>query len=248
MRTLNTSLAAFCGLILTIYCGVVQADALADRVNAALASPQRPAGERDRDAARKPVQVLEFLGVKAGMTVVDMLAAGGWYDEVLSAAVGPQGKVYSQNPERFKQRVGQAQQARADRLGNVKLLYTKDMTDFGLNGTADVAITALNTHDAYNFRGEQGGLDFFKGAYKALKPGGILGVIDHIGIAGQDNKKLHRIPIATVRKLITDSGFVIEAESNILHNPDDDHTKFIRDPSLHRNTDRMLIKARKPVQ
>ena len=246
MKALNTSLVAVAGLIFTIYSGLVQADALADRVNAALASPQRPAGERERDAARKPVQVLEFLGVKDGMTVVDMLAAGGWYDEVLSAAVGPKGKVYSQNPERFKQRVGEALQARADRLGNVELLFTKDQTDFGLDETADVAITALNTHDAYNFGGEQAGLDFFKGAYKALKPGGVLGVIDHIGIAGQDNKKLHRIPIATVRKLITDNGFIIEAESDILHNPNDDHTKFIRDPSLHRNTDRMLIKARKP--
>ena len=131
-------------------------------------------------------------------------------------------------------------------MGNVKLLYTKDMTDFGLDGTADVALTALNTHDAYNFGGEKAGLDFFKGAYKALKPGGILGVIDHVGIAGRDNKKLHRIPIATVRKLITDSGFVIDAESDILRNPKDDHTKFIRDPSLHRDTDRMLFKAHKP--
>ena len=246
MRKLNTVFVALACLLVTVYSGFTQADDLADRVNAALASPQRPAGERDRDAARKPVQVLQFLGVKAGMTVVDMLAAGGWYDEVLSAAVGPQGKVYSQNPERFKQRVGQAQQARADRLGNVELLYTKDQTDFGLDGTVDVAITALNTHDAYNFRGEQGGLDFFKGAYKALKPGGVLGVIDHIGIAGQDNKTFHRIEPSIVRKLITDTGFVIEAESNVLHNPNDDHTLPIRDPSLHRNTDRMLIKAVKP--
>ena len=246
MRKLSTVFVAVAGLLFTITSGFARADDLADRVNAALASPQRPAGERDRDDARKPVQVLEFLGVRAGMTVVDILAAGGWYDEVLSAAVGPQGKVYSQNTERFKERVGQAQQARADRLGNVELLYTKDMTDFGLDGTADAAITALNVHDAYIFGGEQGALDFFKGAYKALKPGGVLGVIDHIGIAGQDNKKLHRIPVATVRKLITDSGFIIEAESDILHNPNDDHTRFIRDPSLHRDTDRMLIKAVKP--
>ena len=246
MRNLYTLFMATAGLCLTIYGGFVQADELADRVNAALASPQRPADERARDQARKPVQVLSFLGVKAGMTVVDILAGGGWYTEVLSAAVGPQGKVYSQNPEFFKERFGQSAQARADRLGNVELLYTKDMTDFGLDGTVDFAITALNTHDMYNSRGEQGGLDFFKGAFKALKPGGVLGVIDHVGIAGQDNKTFHRIEKSIVRKLITDSGFVIEAESDILHNPDDDHTLSIRDASLHRNTDRMLFRARKP--
>jgi len=246
MRNLNTLYIAVAGLLFTISSGLVQADDMADRVNAALASSQRPEGEQERDAARKPLQVLQFLGVKSGMTVVDMLAAGGWYTEVLSAAVGPEGKVYSQNPERFKERMGEAAQARADRLGNVELLYTQDQTDFGLDGAVDVAITALNTHDAYNFRGEQGGLDFFKGAYKALKPGGVIGVIDHVGIAGQDNKTFHRIEKSVLRKLITDSGFVIDAESDILHNPNDDHTLPIRDASLQRNTDRMLIKARKP--
>lgn len=246
MRTLKRLFLPVVVLVISISGGIVQADDLTDRVKAALASPQRPEGEQARDQARKPVQVLQFLGVKSGMTVVDMLAAGGWYTEVLSAAVGPGGKVYSQNPERFRDRMGETAQARADRLGNVVLLYTQDQTDFGLDGTVDVAITALNIHDAYNFRGEQGGLDFFKGAYKALKPGGVLGVIDHVGIAGQDNRTLHRIEKSVVRKLITDSGFVIEAESDILHNPNDDHTLSIRDASLQRNTDRMLIKVRKP--
>lgn len=246
MRTLIRLLVPVAALIFITCSGFAQADDLADRINAALASPQRPEGEAARDEARKPVQVLEFLGVKAGMTAVDILAAAGWYDEVLSAAVGPQGKVYSQNPERFKDRFDQAARARADRLGNVELLYTQDQTDFGLDGTVDFAITAMNVHDAYIYGGEQGALDFFKGAYKALKPGGVLGVIDHVGIAGQDNNTLHRIQKSIVRKLITDNGFVIEAESDILHNPDDDHTLSIRDPSLHRNTDRMLFKARKP--
>ena len=246
MRTLNRLFLPLIVLLLTVTSGLAQADDLADRINAALASPQRPEGEQARDEARKPVQVLEFLGVKAGMTVIDELAAGGWYTEVLSAAVGPAGKVYSQNPERFKERVGEALQARADRLGNVELLYTQDQTDFGQDGTADAAITALNMHDAYNFGGEQAGRDFFKGVYKALKPGGILGVIDHVGIAGQDNKTFHRIEKSVAMDLIKSAGFTIEAESDILHNPKDDHTLPIRDASLQRNTDRMLIKARKP--
>ena len=246
MRTINKLLVAAAGLFLTINSGLVQADDLADRINAALASPQRPEGEQARDQARKPLQTLQFLGVKAGMTVVDVLAGGGWYTEVLSAAVGPKGKVYSQNPERMKERMGEAAKARADRLKNVELLYTADMTDFGLDGTADFAITALNLHDAYNFGGEQAGKDFLKGVYKALKPGAVLGVIDHVGIAGQDNKTMHRIEKSVASELIKSAGFTIEAESDILHNPEDDHTKAIRDAALQRNTDQMLFKARKP--
>lgn len=248
MRKLSIVLLAVTGLLFTVYSNFAQADALADRINAALASPQRSAKERARDAARKPVQVMEFLGIKAGMTAVDIVAGAGWYDDVLSAAVGPTGTVYSQNPDFFKKRLGKELKARAKRLGNVKLLFTKNMTDFGLDGVADFAITALNTHDFYNSGGLKAGLDFFKGAYKALKPGGILGVIDHVGIAGRNNKKLHRIPIAVERKLITDSGFVIDAESNILRNPKDNHTKWVMDPSLHRDTDRMLFKAHKPYR
>ena len=246
MRTLNTLLVTVACLLLTITGSLVRADDLADRINAALAAPQRPADEKLRDQARKPVQTLQFLGVQAGMTVVDMLAAGGWYTEVLSAAVGPKGKVYSQNPERMKERMGDAAKARADRLKNVELLYTKDMTDFGLDGTVDFAITALNLHDAYNFGGEQAGKDFFKGVYKALKPGSVLGVIDHVGIAGQDNKTMHRIEKSVAIELIKSAGFTIEGESDVLHNPNDDHTKQIRDASLERNTDQMLFKARKP--
>lgn len=244
MRTLTTVLTA--GFMLIITSGFVQADELTDRVNAVLASPQRPAGEQARDQARKPLPTLQFLGIETGMTVVDVLAGGGWYTEVLSAAVGPTGKVYSQNPERMRERMGEVARARAERLGNVEVLYTADMTDFGLDGTADFAITALNLHDAYGFGGEQGGRDFFKGVYKALKPGSVLGVIDHVGIAGQDNASLHRIEKSIAIELIKSAGFTIEAESDILHNPDDDHTKPIRDASLQRNTDQFLIKARKP--
>src|SRR5436190_16008320 len=68
------------------------------RMRTALAAPTRPAENKARDAARKPIETVQYLGVKTGQTVIDMVAAGGWFTEVLSAAVGPSGKVYSQNP------------------------------------------------------------------------------------------------------------------------------------------------------
>jgi len=73
----------------------------AARMETALLSPNRPLEDKARDAARKPIQTVQFLGIKTGDTVIDVIAAGGWFTEVLSAAVGPSGKVLAQNPDFF---------------------------------------------------------------------------------------------------------------------------------------------------
>jgi predicted methyltransferase len=277
-KILISGLAICLGIILAS--GAHAAD---DGFAAGLASEGRPAADRDRDATRKPDQVIEFLGVESGMTVMDVIAVSGYYTEVLSAAVGPDGTVIAQNPPGLAQRRGgQAAidiMARADRLGNVETLFADlfpvaappgtgvamamggammapgamagqgpqieigDMSDHA--GTIDVAITALNLHDINN-RGAEGGQAFVEAIYEVLKPGAVFGVIDHVGIAGQDNAQFHRIQREQVAELLTSAGFEIEAESDILANPEDDHTLGIRDESVSGKTDRMLFKARKP--
>ena len=235
------SLGVFC-------CGTAQA---ADSgFQAALASPDRPAEDKARDAARKPVEVVEFLGIGSGMTVVDVLAGGGWFTEVLSGAVGSTGHVISQAGPRMLQMQGgavaEAAKKRAERLGNVEVSF-ENVDALGLNATADAAVTAMNLHDVYNFGGEEAALNFVKGVFAALKPGGVFGVIDHTGIAGQNNNELHRIEPAIAKRLLEAAGFVIEAESDLLANPADNHTLGIRDASLERRTDQFLFLARKPA-
>jgi len=218
---------------------------LAPGFDAALAAPQRPAEERERDATRKPRQVLEFVGIGAGMTVLEVFAGRGWYTEVLSAAVGPDGRVYAQNAARNAERYADSARARAARLGNIEV-WNREIDDVGLSNEVAAAFTALNLHDAANRGGDEGALAFLGGIYGALEPGGVFGIIDHVGVAGQDNADLHRIEKERVRDLLVRAGFVVEAESNVLANPADDHTLSIRDESLGRNTDRLLFRARKP--
>ncbi len=74
---------------------------LADGFDDALSAAERPAEDSDRDAARQPRQVLEFLGIDAGMFVLDVAAGAGWYTEVLSAAVGDDGHVISHNSFKY---------------------------------------------------------------------------------------------------------------------------------------------------
>lgn len=223
-------------------------DAQVTRMRAALAASSRPAENKARDADRKPVESVQFFGIKTGDTVVDMVAAGGWFTEVLSAAVGPTGKVYSQNPAFLVQ--ADAEKALLARLGNAEAVHVQ-LAEAGIVGKADAVVTALNLHDVYNGYGDQpageaAAVGFLRSIYGALKPGGVLGVIDHVGITGQDNKALHRMLPQQARDAITKAGFVIEAESPLLKHSADDHTKNVFEPSIRGKTDQFMIRARKP--
>ena len=271
---MNIRNGLFCAVLCSLIAPVLQAAGLDKGFDAALASAQRPAADKALDAARKPRQVMEFLGIDSGMTVMDVIAAGGYFTEVLSAAVGPKGRVISQNSERILQMgdgaTARAFKARVDRLGNVDILLSSlseldpkespyspaGSTILGAVETVpgvyadklDAALTNLNLHDVYNFGGEDAARAMLKTIFQMLKPGGVFGVIDHVGIAGQDNTKLHRIEPAVARRLITSAGFTIEAESRLLANPKDDHTLVVFDPSLHRDTDRFFFKAVRPAK
>jgi predicted methyltransferase len=140
----------------------------------------------------------------------------------------------------------EAARKRAARLGNVEVSF-ENVDALGINATADAAVTAMNLHDVFNFGGEEAALNFMKGVFAALRPGGVFGVIDHVGIAGQNNNDLHRIEPAIAKRLLEAAGFTIEAESDLLANPEDNHTLGIRDASLERRSDQFLFRARKPA-
>ena len=206
-----------------------------------LTADSRPMEDQIRDGARRPYQVMELLGVEEGMTAVDVGAGGGWYTRVLSAAVGPSGKVIAQfGPRALQRENGQAQKDLAASLGNVEASFV-DTTDIPAN-TADVAVTALNMHHGNAERN----VPYLRSILNLLKPGGRAAVIDHVGLASIDNSRLHRMTIEDARQWIRDAGFEIVEESDILRSTADDHTMSSTDPRLGRNSDRFLFIVRKP--
>ena len=112
-------------------------------------APNRSDDDKERDAQRKPDQVLTFLGLRSGDTVLDIWSSGGWYSEVLSIVVGPEGKVLSQNsPAVLAFRDGYYDQALSvrldgDRLPNVERINTT-VAEAGITpASVDFAFTAL---------------------------------------------------------------------------------------------------------
>jgi predicted methyltransferase len=233
MKFISSLLAAAC-----LVCSTASALDIAS-LEQAMANPDRPAADKERDASRKAPQVLDFFGVEPGMTVLDINASTGWYTEVLSYAVGANGTVLMQN--RPGSSAEEVATARANRLGNVELIGA--ISD-AAPGSVDVAMTALNFHDFHN-RDPQVAQGILEQVMTVLKPGGILGIIDHEGTPGADNAALHRIAFDEVVRAVTQAGFAVVGVSQVLDNPADDHTLSPTDPSLGRNTDRIVIRLMK---
>ena len=86
---------------------------------------------------------------------------------------------------------------------------------------------------------------FIKYVHDLLKPGAVFGVVDHVGVPGADNAKLHRMQKQQAIEVVTAAGFVLDAESNVLARSTDDHTKRVDDPSIRWRTDQFVLKFRK---
>jgi len=223
---------------------------LQQRLYSAMNAPDRPQDDNFRDEGRRPAEILEFLGVSEGMTVLDLMAGPGYYTELLSAAVGSSGKVYSHNDlTALRMRHGAIQVAINQRLSNNRLpntqIWSNRINELDMVELIDVATLMLNLHDLYIFGDEQQVMAALASIMLALKPGGILGVEDHIGNPGNNNQ-LHRIDPRMAEDLLVRAGFIIVDKSNLLSNPLDKHTLHVFDPAIRGNTDRFVIKAMKP--
>jgi len=227
-------------------------DAMQDRIRLQMQSPDRHEFDFPKDEFRKPFEVFRFLGLRTGMVCMDVAAYAGYTSELLAAAVGGEGKVYSQNRERVLMNYAEGYYKRTmdERLANQRLpnvsMYLREYDDLGLEGKLDFVFLGNILHDFYYRDGEANALLYLKSILKSLKPGGILGITDHIGLAGRENADLHRIDINTARELVQNAGFVIEAESTLLANPEDHHGSHVYSDAIYRRTDRLVFRARKP--
>ncbi len=222
----------------------------------AVGSPGRDAKDIELDGSRQPAGVLSFMGLEYGDKVADILAGGGYYSEIMGRAVGSEGSVTAFNTGTFA-KTGDALKkwtelkARQSNVTNEFVSFPAFSPD---ENQFDFAMMHLVFHDLYweNAKFEYGRIDpdkFLASLHTAMKPGGIVAIVDHVGSGTNTREiveKLHRIDPAVVKADMIRAGFVLEAESNMFANPEDDVNKLVFDPSVRGKTNRIVMRFRKP--
>ena len=202
----------------------------------------------------RPSAILNFVGLKPGMRVLDLFAGGGYYTELLSYAVGPDGQVISHTNAVYESTTGEeaANRFKDNRLPNVRRVMT-EINQLGLEEAShDVVFMALVYHDVYFTADYWPAVDrdhFFRQIHDSLKPGGILLVIDHSAMADTGMsaaQNLHRIDEVFARQDIESAGFVFDEASEVLRNPDDTRTLSVFDEGIRKKTDRFVYRFTKP--
>ena len=198
-------------------------------IAAAVAAPTRTPANVARDAARHPTETLAFFGVKPGDTVVELWPGGGWYTEILAPLTqSGGGMLYAAAPwERGLNTIRKWQEAKPDAYGAVKLAEFP-ATGAGPkvpDGSADVVLTFRNVHN-WRFGGMDKTAEAFQQIYAMLKPGGVLGVVDHRLPEAMDSaleEKSGYMKRSSIVAFAEAAGFKLAGESEVNANPRDTH-------------------------
>jgi predicted methyltransferase len=203
----------------------------ADKLGLVLAGAWRSDEHKARDQYRHPKQTLEFFGIKPGQSVIEITPGGGWYAEILAPLMKGSGS-YTAAIVTPKKKEGEDAEdmdalskkfsGDAAEYGEAKVVqFDPKAPNFGAPGSADLVLTFRNVH---NFVMGDAAEGMFKAFFDVLKPGGVLGVVDHRAAAGADLEKIKKsgyLPEDYVVKLATDAGFKLDAKSEVNANPKD---------------------------
>jgi len=245
------SLATLGGFILLTFLNTSlsnSAMAAAD-IAAALNHPDRPSADADNDARRKPIEVLTFAGLDAGMSVLELEAGGGYYTEIISRAVGSNGSVILQHTPGLMSFVGDGIDVRTagNRLPNVTVTIT-NFDDLDVPDSSIDMVTWIQGPHELGFAPEGNSMgdpsDSFAEIARVLKPGGVLVASDHIAPAGtgiEAGGTLHRVAESVVTELALDAGLSVLRSSDVLKNSSDPLDVGVFSPEVRGKTSQFLV-------
>ena len=206
------------------------ADMFATRIDGILAGSWRSEANKARDAYRHPKETLAFFGINPTQTVIEITPGGGWYSEILAPLMKASGSYHAalaadsssdyakRNNDAFREKLA----GDVERYSEARMVeFDPKAPSFGAPGSADVVLTFRNVH---NWVGGGSAAAMFKGFFDVLKPGGVLGVVEHRAIDGADMEAIKTsgyLPTAFVTKLATDAGFQMVESSEVNANAKD---------------------------
>lgn len=185
-----------------------------------------------RNAARHPVETLDFFGLRPDMTVLEILPAVGWYTEILAPYLAAQGRFYVAHfspdgslpymprvLEMFEKRMYRQPEV----FGRMTIRHINPPHEVTVapEGSVDLALTFRNVHNWV--MGDQED-EYFAAFFKAVKPGGVLGVVEHRAKPGTDRDTMKKIAYVTeeyTKAIAEKAGFVFDGSSEVNANPAD---------------------------
>jgi predicted methyltransferase len=232
--------------------GIATNSTIADAID----NPARSDADLQRDASDKPHKTLSLAGFKRGMVIADIFGGSGYYSEILSQVVGPNGKVRLINNAPYDKYAKAGLQTRLayNRLPNVRYeISPPESMNLG-NQTLDGALIVMSYHDLYYVDPKNGwpaidASQFIEQIVTALKPGGTLLIIDHAAGEGTgkiDAQILHRIEEKFATRDFISHGLEFAGTIPDLKNSADDHSLNVFDPSIKGKTDRFVHVYKKP--
>lgn len=201
-------------------------------LRAALKSKHRTPGDAERDVYRHPVETLTFFGLKQTSAVLELGAGGGWYTELLAPVLAKKGKfmITSADPKGpadsrntlYAKRVRHFIDKSPELFGKVEVVVINpDAPKLGIEGKLDLVLSIREAHNWHR----KGQFDtFVTEAFKALKPGGVLGLVAHRAKPDanpDESAKQGYLPEAWVIKKVEASGFKLAGKSEVNANPKD---------------------------
>lgn len=217
---------------------------------AIVASADRTAADRKNDERRKPVELLAFIGPRAGMTALDVSAAGGYTTELIARSVGPSGKVIGQSLVPAAGPQAPPPPAFVERTKNPQLAHMQyvrrpfdDPVPPEFKGKLDLVTFMFNYHDMGHMKVDRDKLN--RSVFDGLRPGGMFIVADHAGRAGtgiSESGTLHRVEEAFVVREVESAGFKLATRGDFLRNPQDPRDQ--QEPSIPK--DEFVLKFVKP--
>ncbi len=255
MKTLCVALTLL--MVTTTSLAVAAADfsAVKNKLEKALQSDLRTAREKARDRNRRPIQTLQFFGLRDDMKIIELMPGAGWYTKLLAPVMAEKGQLYESIG------TGRIENTLLGKKGftRVRVLktgtslsrpqgsrfYTLGQFDFGVH-QIDMILTFRNYH---NFD-KQGRINMNRAVFAALKPGGIYAVVDHTRRHMQDlnNENGRRVDPVLVIKEIESAGFEFVDYSKLHYRPDDELRYEVGRKTVTGNTDRFTLKFRKPAK